>query len=135
MYLCPKSTSKCLGLALNSSHRQVTSHHDGNGFFSEALELPPSGTGYRPGLTLAVMQDGSSSAQLSNVSAQKNLNEINRSPQETRSLQPKLSFILMKFMTASLFYKPASFPQKYDVFSKPYKTFCLPAERNTQRCQ
>lgn len=87
---------------------------------------PVSGTGYWPGQTLALTQDGRS-PQLSNVSAQKNLGEISRSPQEMLSLQPKLSFILMKFMTASLFYKPASFPQNMMYFSKSYKTVILPA--------
>lgn len=85
-------------------------------FLWSVWSRPLSGTGYRPGQTLAVMQDGSSSAPLSNVSAQKNLGEINRSPQEMLSLQPNLSFILMKFMTASLFYKPASFPQNMMYF-------------------
>lgn len=54
---------------------------------------PLSETGDRAGQVLAVMQDGSSSALLSNVSAEENLGEINRSLQEALSLQSRyLSF-------------------------------------------
>jgi len=38
---CPKSTSKHLGLALNSLRGEVISHHDGNAFFSEAFRAGP----------------------------------------------------------------------------------------------
>lgn len=111
-----KSSSKCLGLAVNSPHEEVISHHDGNAFFSEVFGAGPC-QGQDAGLDRLCpwcrMADPLLSCQMS---AWKSLGEINRSPQEMLSLQPKIFFILMTFMTASLFYKPVSFPQNMMYF-------------------
>jgi len=75
------------------------------------------------------MQDGSSSAQLSNGSAQK---KCRRDKQvSSRNARPPAKAILHsdEVHDSICVLQTCCFPTEYDVFSKPYKTVILPAWR------
>jgi len=60
----------------------------------------------------------------------------NQIPSGSALLQPKGSFVLMKFMTTSLFYKLLPFPQTMTYFPNHTKhCFWLPQEKNTWKSQ
>lgn len=72
---------------------------------------------------------------LSDVCTKASLRD-NQIPSGSALLQPKGSFVLMKFMTTSLFYKLLPFPQTMTYFPNHTKhCFWLPQEKNTWKSQ
>lgn len=127
MCFFPKSTSKCLGLALNASHGEIIPHHDGNAFF---LKPPGLCQGQDTGLDRLWLWCGMAALLLS---CQTSLQEASQWDKQVSLWNdfPAVKVIphLDEVHNSLSVLQTCLFPTEYDIFSKLYKRAIPPVCR------